>query len=118
MRQFHILVVIGATFLASSGVYSTITDSNQVETSKVASPSDSNLRLLRTHHTNVDSEERGLLKPSDEEILAKLAKKLKINPKDYHAQFDPNYLVYMEKLNALIEMRKLEASLNKALGIS
>ncbi|POM81135.1 Putative RxLR effector [Phytophthora palmivora] len=101
MRLFHILVVIGATILASSGAYSTTMDANQFEIFKAASPSGSNQRLLRAHQTTVNLEERGLLKPKDETILSNLAKKLKIDPTKYDAQLNPEYPKYMEKTQSI-----------------
>ncbi|POM77529.1 Avirulence protein (Avh) [Phytophthora palmivora] len=117
MRLLHVFVVIGATFLASCGVYSTTTDANQFEVFKVTSPIGSNQRLLRAHQTTVDSEERSLLKPKHEAILAKLAEKLQIDLTSIRAQYHPKYPEYQAKLHELIDMRKAKASRKKFLGI-
>ncbi|KAF4314758.1 hypothetical protein BBO99_00009020 [Phytophthora kernoviae] len=70
MRLSHVLVAIAATFLVTSEAFSTTTDSNEAEISKVALSGGPSQRMLRTHHNiyedkedeedEEDEEERGL----------------------------------------------------------
>ncbi|OWY91921.1 Avirulence (Avh) protein [Phytophthora megakarya] len=61
MRCSPVLMIATVSLVLTSGVLSATTDANQIKISNVASPADSNHRLLRDNFAvdEVDTEERG-----------------------------------------------------------
>ncbi|RLN55634.1 hypothetical protein BBJ29_009006 [Phytophthora kernoviae] len=90
MRLSHVFVAIAATFLVTSEAFSTTTDSNEAEISKVALSGGLSQRMLRTY----EDEERGLGK-----IEMKL---MRLNGKTADD--------YAEKLGIAAKMREFETN--------